>query len=110
MQSEGTLLLRRNDIANLLSLKDCINAVEKIFRWQGEGKVPASGILGVKAARGGLHVKAGLLPADKSYVVSKLNKNFPGNRATFALPTIQGLIVVYDSENGAPLAVLDSIE
>jgi ornithine cyclodeaminase/alanine dehydrogenase-like protein (mu-crystallin family) len=64
----------------------------------------------VKAARGGLHVKAGLLPADKSYIVAKLNTNFPGNRAQFALPTIQGLIVLYDSENGAPLAVLDSIE
>jgi ornithine cyclodeaminase/alanine dehydrogenase-like protein (mu-crystallin family) len=110
MQSEGTLLLRRNDVADLLSLKDCIDAVERIFRWQGEGKVPASGILGVKAARGGLHVKAGLLPADKSYIVAKLNTNFPGNRAQFALPTIQGLIVLYDSENGAPLAVLDSIE
>jgi ornithine cyclodeaminase/alanine dehydrogenase-like protein (mu-crystallin family) len=110
MQSEGTLLLRRNDVADLLSLKDCIDAVERIFRWQGEGKVPASGILGVKAARGGLHVKAGLLPADKSYIVAKLNTNFPGNRARFALPTIQGLIVLYDSENGAPLAVLDSIE
>ena len=110
MQSEGTLLLQRNDVADLLSLKDCINAVEKIFRWQGEGKIPASGILGVKAARGGLHVKAGLLPADKSYIVAKLNTNFPGNRTQFALPTIQGLIVLYDSENGAPLAVLDSIE
>jgi len=110
MQSNGVLLLQRKNVADLLSLKDCINAVEKIFRWQGEGKVPASGILGVKAARGGLHVKAGLLPADKSYIVAKLNTNFPGNLAQFALPTIQGLIVLYDSENGAPLAVLDSIE
>jgi alanine dehydrogenase len=110
MQSSGVLLLQRKNVADLLSVNDCIAAVEKIFRWQGEGKVPASGILGVKAARGGLHVKAGLLPADKSYIVAKLNTNFPGNLAQFALPTIQGLIVIYDSENGAPLAVLDSIE
>ena len=49
MQFEGTLLLRRSDIEGLLSLHECIDAVEKIFRLQGEGKIPASGILGVKA-------------------------------------------------------------
>lgn len=110
MQTEGTLLLRRSDVAELLSLKDCIDAVEEIFRLQGEGKMPASGILGVKTARGGLHVKAGLLPGAKSYVVAKLNTNFPGNSAQFGLPTIQGVIVLYDAENGFPLAILDSID
>ena len=52
MQSEGTLLLRRSDVEGLLSLRDCIDAVEEIFRLQGDGKVPASGILGVKAPNG----------------------------------------------------------
>lgn len=110
MQPEGTLLLRRSDVAELLNLKDCIDAVEEIFRLQGEGKVPVSGILGVKTARGGLHVKAGVLPGDKSYVVAKLNTNFPGNGAQFGLPTIQGVIVLYDAENGSPLAILDSMD
>jgi len=64
----------------------------------------------VKTAQGGLHVKAGLLPGAKSYIVAKLNSNFPGNRAEYDLPTIQGLVVLYDGENGRPLAVLDSID
>jgi alanine dehydrogenase len=110
MHSEGTLLLRRRDVEKLLSLKDCIDAVEEIFRLQGDGKVSATGILGVKAASGGLHVKAGLLLGDKSYIVTKLNTNFPGNRAQSDLPTIQGVIVLYDAENGVPLAILDSID
>jgi alanine dehydrogenase len=110
MQTKGTLLLRRTDVAELLTLEECIGAVERVFRLQGEGKVPPSGILGVKAPRGGLHVKAGFLPGDKSYVVAKANTNFPGNGQQFGLPTIQGVIVVYDAENGHPLAVLDSIE
>jgi alanine dehydrogenase len=110
MHAEGTLLLQRSDVAELLSLEDCIDAVEKIFRLQGEGKVPVPGILGVKARNGGLHVKAGLLPGEKSYVVAKLNTNFPDNGARFGLPTIQGVIVLYDAENGWPLAVLDSID
>lgn len=110
MQFEGTLLLRRSDIEGLLSLRDCIDAVHDIFRLQGEGKVPPPRILGVNAPGGGLHVKAGLLPGDRNYLVGKLNTNFPGNNAHFGLPTIQGVIVVFDGENGAPLAILDSID
>src|SRR6266478_8892133 len=110
MQAEGTLLLHRTDVKELLSLRDCIDAVEEVFRQQGNGKVPPSGILGVKAPNGGLHVKAGLLPGDRNYIVAKLNTNFPGNRRQSSLPTIQGLIAVYDAENGRPLAVFDSIE
>ena len=92
MQFDGMLLLRRNDVEDLLSLHDCIDAVDEIFRLQGEGKVPAPGILGVRATGGGLHVKAGLLPGNRNYFVAKLNANFPGNNARFGLPTIQGVI------------------
>jgi alanine dehydrogenase len=110
MQSNGTLLLNRSEVAELLTLGDSIERVESVFRLQGEGKIPRSAILGVKANGGGLHVKAGLLPGKRNYMVAKLNTNFPENRTRFGLPTIQGLIVVCDADNGAPLAVLDSID
>jgi alanine dehydrogenase len=110
MQFEGTLLLRRGDIEGLLSPRDCMAAVENVFRLQGQGEIPAPGILGVKAPGGGMHVKAGLLPGDRNYLVAKLNANFPGNNAQFGLPTIQGVIVVFDAKNGVPLAILDSID
>jgi alanine dehydrogenase len=110
MQFEGTLLLRRSDVEGLLSPRDCIAAVENVFRLQGQGKIPAPGLLGVKATGGGLHVKAGLLPCETNYLVAKLNANFPGNNAHFGLPTIQGVIAVFDAENGVPLAILDSID
>ena len=110
MQFKGTRLLSRSDVEGLLSLRDCVDAVENVFRLQGQGKIPAPGILGVKATGGGLHVKAGLLPGDTNYLVAKLNANFPGNNAHFGLPTIQGVIVVFDAENGVPFAILDSID
>ena len=109
MQAKGTLLLRRGEIEKLLELTDCVGAVEEIFRLQGEERVPAPKILGVNAQYGGVHVKAGILPC-KKYLVAKLNANFPSNNARFGLPTIQGLIVIFDSENGFPLAILDSID
>jgi alanine dehydrogenase len=110
MRSEGTLLLRRSDVEKYLTLEQCVDAVETIFRWQGEGRLPVSAILGLKAPHGGFHVKAAHLPGDRNYLVAKLNTNFPGNAERFALPTIQGLIVVCNAENGSPLAVVDSID
>ena len=110
MPAEGTLLLGRGEIARLLSLPDCITAVEEVFRAYGEGKVPPPGVLGIKSEAGGLHIKAGYLPGAKNYIVAKLNTNFARNRETGDLPTIQGLILLSDGDNGRPLAVLDSIE
>ncbi|HKR54084.1 MAG TPA: ornithine cyclodeaminase family protein [Chthoniobacterales bacterium] len=110
MQIEGPLLLSRSDVEEILSLAECIEAVENVFRWQGEGRIPAPGILGVNTPRGGLHVKAACLPGDPGYIVAKLNTNFPDNGAAFGLPTIQGVIVVFAANNGAVVAVLDSME
>jgi alanine dehydrogenase len=107
---EGTLLLSRSDVRRLLTLPESIGAIEEIFRLQGEGKSQASGILGIRTSEGGLHVKAGILPGDRDFIVAKLNTNFPGNNARLGLPTIQGVILISDGTNGLPLAVLDSID
>jgi alanine dehydrogenase len=105
-----TLLLSRSEVDRLLAMPECIEAVERMFRQLGDGKLPAPGILGIKSQRGGLHIKAAHLPGDRDYIVAKLNTNFPRNRPEQDLPTIQGLIMVCDGENGRPLAVLDSID
>ncbi|HTL79678.1 MAG TPA: ornithine cyclodeaminase family protein [Candidatus Babeliales bacterium] len=110
MESKTTLLLGRSDVRELLSPTECFDAVEMAFRWQGEGKIPPSGILGLRTQSGGLHVKAARLTGAKDYVAVKLNTNFPQNYARFGLPTIQGVIVLYDADNGRALAVLDSME
>lgn len=110
METERTLLLNRSDVRKLLSPTECIDAVETVFRGQGEGKIPPSGILGVRTQGGGLHVKAARLTGAKNYVAVKLNTSFPQNFARFGLPTIQGVIVLYDADNGRALAVLDSME
>ncbi|HEV2804660.1 MAG TPA: ornithine cyclodeaminase family protein [Chthoniobacterales bacterium] len=110
MRSEPARLLSRSEVACLLTMPECIGAVENMFRLLGEGKLPAPGILGIKTENGGLHIKAGLLPGVRDYIVAKLNTNFPQNRAAHDLPTIQGLILVCDGANGRPLAVMDSID
>lgn len=110
MKPKGTLLLTRRDVASLLTIEECIAAVERAFELQGEGKAAPPGILGVHARDGGFHIKAGILNLDRSYFAAKLNANFPENANRFGLPTIQGVIALCDAENGYPLALMDSIE
>lgn len=110
MKPEGTLLLKRQDVAALLGIEECIAAVERVFKLQGEGKTAPPGVLGVHARDGGFHIKAGLLELDRTYFAAKTNANFPQNVKRFGLPLIQGVIVLCDAENGYPLALMDSIE
>jgi ornithine cyclodeaminase/alanine dehydrogenase-like protein (mu-crystallin family) len=98
-----TLLLGRADVERLLTPETCAAAVEDAFRQHALGNVPTPGILGMHAADGGFHVKAGFLG---SYFAAKINANFPGN---VGLPTIQGTVILFDSRNGRPLAIMDSI-
>src|SRR5512143_2564924 len=105
------LLLSRDDVAALLSLPDCIGAVEQVFARHARGELPMPpGALGAHVPGGGFHVKTAALPGEGGYFAAKINANFPGNPATVGLPTIQGVITLFDLDTGRPLAVLDSIE
>lgn len=108
--SRATLLLTRSDVAKLLTLKECIAAIEEAFRLHGEGKGPPPGVLGVHVERGGFHIKAGTMQLGRNYFAAKCNANFPQNPSRRGLPTIQGTIALCDAENGYPLALMDSIE
>jgi alanine dehydrogenase len=106
------IALTRADVASLLNLADCIDAVEQAFIRHARGEVPATpGVLGTHVPGGGFHVKtAALGSATGVYYAAKVNANFPANGARHGLPTIQGLVALFDVETGKPLALLDSIE
>ena len=105
-----TRILTRRDVAALISLEECMNAVEAAFRFHGEGRAQPPQVLGVHSGKGGFHIKAGTLALEKNYFAAKINANFPDNARRFGLPMIQGVLVLMDAESGFPLAVTDSIE
>jgi len=102
-----TLLLTRSQVKTLLDYETCITAVEDAFR--AERTLP-SGVLGTHAEDGGFHVKTAGLERGTFYSVTKTNANFPGNPVKYELPTIQGVIALFDARQGRLLAVMDSIE
>jgi alanine dehydrogenase len=107
-RSPSTLILSRGDVLALLTLPDCINAVQQAFLLHADGRTLGPGILGVPAGDGGFHIKAAGLLGERSYFAAKTNANFPDNARRFGLPTIQGTLVLADASTGESLAVMDS--
>ena len=100
-----TLLLGRGDVERLLTPAVCIEAVEDAPRRHALGETAPPGILGMHTGAGSFHVKAAGL---EGAFAAKLNANFPGNPAR-GLPTIQGVVIVCDAQDGRLLALMDSM-
>ncbi|HEX6463720.1 MAG TPA: ornithine cyclodeaminase family protein [Vicinamibacterales bacterium] len=107
----SVLLLSRSDVTRLLTMDECISAVEDAFRQFGEGRTDPPGILGTHLEGGGFHIKAAALSVrGRRFFAAKTNANFPRNPTRHRLPTIQGIVLLFDAENGRPLAIMDSTE
>lgn len=101
-------VLERRDVERLLDMESCIGAVEDAFRARGQGRRAPSGILGLELDGGTLHAKLGSLTLSRPYAAAKINANFPDNPARHNLPTIQGVLLLFDAALGTPLASMDS--
>jgi ornithine cyclodeaminase/alanine dehydrogenase len=106
----GTLFLTRNDISGLMEFNDYVVAVEEVFRLYADGKASLPGVVDIDANDGAFHIKSASAELKGKYVAVKVNGNFPQNKKRYGLPTIQGVILLYDGETGYPLAIMDSIE
>lgn len=105
------LFLDRHDVAALLPMTVCIAAIEQAFHAHAEGLLPsAPGVLSTQVPGGGFHVKTAALGPAPGYYAAKINANFPGNPDRNGLPTVQGMVGLFDAADGRPLALLDSIE
>ncbi|HEX6376244.1 MAG TPA: hypothetical protein VFZ91_11050 [Allosphingosinicella sp.] len=103
-----TLLLSRADISGLMRPADYLEAVATGLCAGEAGGAAAPAPMALAGRGGTFHAKGASLQLERPWAALKLNGNFPGNPP--ALPTIQGAILLCDGENGALLAVMDSIE
>lgn len=108
--SQPTLILTQSDLRRLVTRADHLQAVEEGFRASAESRASSPAPLHVGTDAGGLHAKAAILQAERTYLAVKVNSNFPDNARSDELPTIQGALLLFDGANGALLAIMDSIE
>jgi ornithine cyclodeaminase len=94
------------EIRAALDMASCIEACETAFRAYSKGRAALPGVihLDVPEREGEVHIKAGYLHGSRHFTL-KVASGFPGN-AGRGMPTSDGLLVVFDAETGAPLALL----
>ena len=103
-----TLLLNREDVAQVLAMKDIISAVEDGYRVFNSGKLQQPRIIGVEMPQhnGDTDIKSCYNSENEAFSV-KIVSGFYDNGKTNDLPTLIGNVLIFDGTCGALLCVMD---
>ena len=107
---KGTLLLKRSELASLMSLEDYIEGIENAFKMHGLGSSFGTGMIhGDTPSEVEFHIKVGGLKlGNNSYFGLKINGSSFNNMEKYGLPNIMGAIIIFDAEKALPLAIVDA--
>jgi ornithine cyclodeaminase/alanine dehydrogenase-like protein (mu-crystallin family) len=102
------LILRGSEIEKLLSMRDCIDLMADALVSLARGQVilPLRPVLRIPDSPSAFAVMPAYSQSLKA-IGAKLISVFPGNHGT-ALDSHQGVVVLFDGENGSPLAMMDA--
>lgn len=103
-----TTFLSRSDVESLLTMRDCIDAVERAFKEYGEGRVQMPHRIYLDFVR--FDGFAGIMPCylkETNIAGLKLVTHHTNNPKRYTLPTLLGTIILINPENGRPLAIMD---
>jgi ornithine cyclodeaminase/alanine dehydrogenase-like protein (mu-crystallin family) len=100
------LLLNEDELRQIITIAETINAVEAAFTALAEGRmhVPGDFMLNLPAVKGEVQVKGTYLDEAPYYVI-RVGSNFLDN-PTINLPRQSGLMAVFDAATGFPAAVM----
>jgi ornithine cyclodeaminase/alanine dehydrogenase-like protein (mu-crystallin family) len=109
-EDKGLLIVGSADVRRALSMSDCIDAVDTAMRALSSGgaDVPLRTVMKLPGGRNFFGVMPGYLSAPQG-LGTKIITIFPDN-AKLGLSSHVGLVLLFDSEIGFPLAVMDAGE
>lgn len=101
------LFLNREDVNRLLPYAPCITEMEAAMKAvsRGDAVMPIRSMMPIPDGRGVLGMMPGFMTTPDSMGI-KVVSVFPGNFGT-EYGSHQGLVILYDTENGAPTAIVD---
>lgn len=104
------LVLTRADVEALLTMQETIEAVENGFRRYAAGDVvmPQRMATAIEPHQGIYLTMPCYVGGDPGTVTVKVVAVYGQNPARFDLPTIQGLLLLYDADTGKALALIDA--
>lgn len=104
------VVLSRQDVEQLLTMRDALAAVEEGFRQLAQGNVvmPQRAAT-VIAPYNGLHLSMpAFVGGDIGALTIKIVTVYGDNPAKYTLPTIQGVLLVHDAQTGQVVAMMDA--
>lgn len=108
--NEATIVLAARDVARHLPIRDCVDAIARTLRAHEDGRSCGPASTGFALPGGSVHAKLAAVEHEgRMFVAVKANVNLPGNPIRNGRPTIQGALVLFDGDDGRPLAIMDSI-
>ena len=107
--SREVVLLSARELERVLQPQAAIDALRAAYAALADNRGDHGRSIGFMVKSGSIHVKAGLLPGSHRVFAAKVNVNLPDNLDAHRLPTIQGMVLLADAQDGRPLAVMDSI-
>lgn len=99
-----SLLLSKKEIEELLSMEECLNAVEHAFKLHGLGKTQMPAKIYLIFEKGDLRAMPAYI---EGHAGIKWVNSHPFNREK-GLPTVMAILIYNDPETGFPLAVMDA--
>lgn len=109
MSQRDTLLLSKAYIHERVAAAAYLPAMREAFAALDRGELQNPSVGHVLGDGGGVHIKAAAGVERFGKIAVKMNANFPANPAR-GLPTIQGVVALFDARSGELLALMDSIE
>lgn len=99
-------IISLDEIKKCLNLNEAIAAIEHCFEVYSRGNVLSAPVsrFHFDSVNADLHIKSGMFNGSKYFVV-KIAGGFYDNEQ-FGLPTSQGMMIVLDSRNGTPVALI----
>ena len=104
------LLISRQDVASVLSMQDCLQAVETAFAELAAGRtvMPQRSVIPVEQHHGLVLGMPAYIGGDLDALGLKLVTVYPDNPGKFDKPTIFGTMLLCDPRTGECIAIMDA--
>ncbi|MBE8538552.1 alanine dehydrogenase [Geoglobus acetivorans] len=99
-----SLILSKSDVEELLTMDECLNAVEHAFHLHGTGKTQMPAKIYLTFENGDLRAMPAFI---EGHAGIKWVNSHPRNREK-GLPTVMAILIYNDPDTGFPLAVMDA--
>lgn len=105
-----TRVFGASELRALLTPSSACAAIADALREELAGLTIPASVMGTHVEQGGFHVKTAGLRRAPPYFAVKVNANYPRDPTARGLPTIQGVLALFDAGSGELLALMDSTE